>query len=54
MWHFVFSASAGFAVAAITASSGVTVGFLMYFCLKNTFPETLVAHISFTHKSQYC
>ena len=41
---------ARFADASITASSGVKFGFVMYFCLKITVPETLVARVSFTHK----
>ena len=48
-----WSASARFAAAAMTASSGSTVGFVMYLCLKNTVPDTLVARVSFTHNFQH-
>ena len=47
------SESAGFAAAANSVYSGVTVGFVMYLCLKNTVPETLVARVSFTHNFQH-
>ena len=49
-----FSASARFVDAAMTLSSGVTVGFVVYLCLKNTAPETIVARVSFHHKFQHC
>ena len=45
--------STRFVDAAMTASYGVTVGFMMYLCLKITVPETLVARVSFTHKFQH-
>ena len=53
-WCGIFlSASDMFAAAAMTESSGMTVGFVMYLCLKNTVPDTLVARVSFTHNFQH-
>ena len=46
------SASARFAADAMKDSSVLRVGFVMYFCLNNTFPRTLVASVSFTHSFQ--
>ena len=51
---FFLSASDRFVATATTASSGVIFGFVMYLCLKNTVPETLVARVSFTHRYQQC
>ena len=42
-----------FSAAAMTTSYVVTIGFVMYFCLKNTVPEILVARVSFIHKLQH-
>ena len=41
------------AASTITASSGVTVGFVMYLYLENTVPDTIGAHVSFTHRFQH-
>ena len=49
---FFLSALAMFEAAAMTASYGSMVGFVMYLCLKNTVPETIFAHVSFTHRLQ--
>ena len=52
-WGIFLSASDMFAAAAMTESSVMTVGFVMYLCLKNTVPDTLVARVSFTHNFQH-
>ena len=39
-------------IAVMTRSSGVTSGFVMYLCLWNTFPDTLVAIVFVIHISQ--
>ena len=44
--------SARFPTDAMKLSYGVTVGFVVYLCLKNTVPETIFAHVSFTHRLQ--
>ena len=50
---FFLSASAMFAASEIEVSSGVTVGFVMYLCLKTTVPENLVEYVLFTSKFQH-
>ena len=47
------SASDKLVDAATTASSGVTVGFVMYLCLKETVPHTLGPFVLFTHRFQH-
>ena len=42
-WIFLLSVWARLAAAAMMASAGVTVGLVMYLCLKNTVAEILVA-----------
>ena len=46
-------ASAKLAAAAMTESSGVTVGLVMYLCLNSTAPNTLGACVSFNHSFQH-
>ena len=50
--EYFFNVSARFAATIMSASSGVTVGFVMYLCLKNTVHETLVALVSFNDRFQ--
>ena len=50
--HFC-SASSRLAVSIMTVSSQAKVGFFMYLCLKNTVPDTIGAHVSFTHRFQH-
>jgi hypothetical protein len=42
-WTFLLSVWARLSVAAIMASAGVTVGLVMYLCLKKTVAEILAA-----------
>ena len=55
MWCGILflSVSARFVAATMMAYYLLTVGFVMYFCLKNTFPEIIVARVSFTNKFQH-
>ena len=46
------SALTRFAVASMTVSSRVTVGFVIYLYLNNNVPETLFARVSFVHRFQ--
>ena len=48
--EFVFSASARLAASEIKVSYEMTIGFVMYLCLKNTVPDTLGARVSFTQR----
>ncbi len=41
-----------FVVAAMMASAGVTVGFVMYLCLKNTVADMWVVHEDGVHTFQ--
>ena len=54
-WYGILflSASTKFASTSMTAYSGVTVGFVMYLCLKNNVPETIFEILSFTHMFQH-
>ena len=51
-WRFIFvlRESAIFCAATMTESAAVTVGFKIYFCLKNTMPNILVALVFFSHR----
>ena len=53
-WRFMFvlRASSMFCAATMTASAAVTVGFEIYFCLKNTMPDILVNPVFFTQRFQ--
>ena len=42
-----------FPAATMTASAGVTAGFVIYLCLKHTVSDTLLAFVLITHKSQH-
>ena len=48
-FNFTFSATDSCRAAFMTASSGVTVGCVMYFCLKYTVSDTLFSPVSFIH-----
>ena len=50
---FFLSALAMFEAAAMTASYGSMVGFVMYLCSENTVPENIFACVSFTHRFQH-
>ena len=49
---FPFSSCDSLFIAAMTRSSGVTSGLMMYLCLWNTVPETRVVFIYFVHMIQ--
>ena len=50
---FVAKAFDRLAAAAMTRSSGVTAGLVIYLCLKNAAPNTQVAHVSFDQNFQH-
>ena len=47
------STSAKLAAAARNASSRVKIGFVMYFCMKNTVPDALGVCVSLNHRLQH-
>ena len=48
MWWYVYFEGSRFAAAVMMEYSGVDVGLVIYLCLKNTFPDILGLHVSFT------
>jgi hypothetical protein len=50
---FVAKAFDRLAAAAMTRSSGVTAGLVIYLCLKNAAPDTRVARVLFDQNFHY-